>query len=1167
MQDPYTTDLLRKQQEGVDVSGQLQRLFLSQKTYCLEQLRDLTNKSQDMTIELGPSAADWYLHQCVAKFDKTIGDAEQLLDWSNDEKRHLLAVLRKLPFQATVPGHPLDAEQISEKVERLIDVLVGEARDKPELTGLVFVEQRAWLAVLAEILASHPRTRDLLRVGTFMGTSGSSKRKQMIAGLSEPRNQKTTLDDFRAGTTNLILATSVLEEGIDISSCHLVVCFERPKNLKSFVQRRGRARMQQSKYFIFMPDVGGGRDPDSWEALEQEMKKAYLDDMRQSKLAEENEKMGEEGSRTFEVAATGARLTLDDALSHLTHFCSLLGSGPYVDSRPQFKLIETNDGISAEVMLPISVDRAVRKAKGAKSWRTEKMARKDAAFEAYKALYLAGLVSDNLLPLRQDSDDMALGSHVPDNRPSVVLALPTLDPWLLAAQKWKCRPQEYFRTLLEFCAIGEKRLYVMLITAAPIPVVDQIRLYWNESKTYTVKTTKRSKVLLSAADLTTLRLITRRILLSIYAGRMQEERHDFLWFIAPCDRFGNSLNSIKLARWEKATSGSQSALSLLQQATQIPEDWGFISLAGDSRKYIRQITNKDSQPGFSRTEPSDTRLPVIRVPKRRDFLHPLFKDSNANDAYTREEILEASDCVVENLPASYSKIALLLPSILHKLETGMIADTLRTTLLSPADFQPNDLPLVVRALTASSADDEDNYQRLEFLGDCILKFISSLHVMADNPAWPANYLTVKKGQIVSNGFLARATLGAGLDEFITTKRFTGAKWSPRYWADVLATTKQQEKTEKSSKLLADVVESLIGAGHVCGGLPKAFACVQTLLPLEQWTPIPEANVSLYEAAPVDFAVTQFDILEPLIGYTFNKKTLLLEALTHNSYTGPNVNCSYDRLEFLGDAVLDYIVITRLYAHDPPLSHPKMHAIQTAMVNASFLTFTMFETTVVEETTSKTTLQPEIHRRALWQYLRSGNQPMAAIRDVALQQHAEVRERLIHALRHEVEFPWHLLALINAPKFLSDIVESVIGAIYVDSQGDLSACEAFVRRLAILDYLERILRDEVDCLHPKERLGHLAVERSVEYVRMPLRGERRFGDLPPSMGMGWRCQVKVGGKEVGGVVEGLNRLYAETVAAWEANEILRGQNTGAAESSGEDDFFDADEGGGVTLEDC
>lgn len=1163
MQDPYTTDLLRQQQEGVDVSGQLQRLFLSQKTYCVEQLRTLAKKAQDMLKELGPSAVDWYLHQCVAKFEKTVGDAEQLLDLSNSEKQHLLKLLKGLPPLDFVSNFPLDTAQLSQKVERLIDILTTEAQGKLNFTGLVFVEQRAWLAVLAEILVSHPRTRDLLRVGTFLGTSSSGKRKQMIANIPEPRNQKATLDDFRAGTTNLILTTSVLEEGIDVSSCHLVVCFERPKNLKSFVQRRGRARMQESKYFIFMSDAGGERPPESWEALEREMKKVYLDDMRQSHLAAENETEEEVGTRIFEVEATGARLTLDDALSHLNHFCSLLASKAYFDPRPLFKFFETSDGITAEVTLPISVDRAVRKAMGSGSWRTEKMARKDAAFEAYKALYYAGLVSENLLPLRRETDDMALGSHAPENRPSMIPSSPTLDPWLSVAKEWKQKPQVYYRALIEFPGVGNIRL----TTINPIPVVDDIQLHWNESKTLRVRVTKRSTTSLSAADVATLRLITRRILRSAYAGRMQDERHDFLWLIAPCDKYGGSLNSMKLARWEQVTGGSQLAVSLLERGMPVPRDWGLITQDGDSRKYTLQRIGEDSQPHAPGTQPTDSRLQVVRVPRRRDFLHPLLKASNANDAYTRVETLEAANCVVENLPSAYAQMALLLPSVLHKIELGMIADNLRTSLLGPVDFTPDEVPLIVRALTASSAEVEDNYQRLEFLGDCMLKFISSLHITASNPTWPANYLTVKKGQVVSNGFLARATLAAGLDQFISTKRFTGAKWSPRYWADILNSTEQPDKIERSSKLLADVVESLIGAGYVCGGLPKAFACVQTLLPLEPWTPIPSANVTLYEAAPVDIAVTQFDSLESLIGHNFNKKTLLLEALTHNSYTGPHVNSSYDRLEFFGDAVLDYIIIPRLYAHDPPLSHLKMHAIQSAMVNAAFLAFAMFETTVAEETFNKSTLQPELHSRVLWQYLRSGSPQMTAIRDMALQQHADVRERLIHALEHDVEFPWHLLALINAPKFLSDIVESVIGAIYVDSQGDLSACEEFVRRLGILDYLERILRDDVDCLHPKERLGHLAVEKSVEYVRMPLRGAPRFGDLPPSFGVGWRCQVKVGGEEVGGVVGGLNRLYSETVAAWRANEILRGQRRAASESSGDEDvFFDADEGRGVALGD-
>lgn len=1167
MQDPYTKDLLRKQQNGIDVSKQVQTLFLSHKTYCTEQLKVLCNKSRDMMQELGQSAVEWYLHQCVARFEKTVSDAEQLLDWSNDEKQHLLNILRRLPFSGFVPCPPLSINNISRKVERLIEVLISEAQDNPNFTGLIFVEQRAWLAVLAEILSIHPRTKELFRVGTFLGTSQSSKRKAMIAAFAEPRNQQTTLEDFRAGTTNLILATSVLEEGIDVSSCHFVVCFERPKNLKSFIQRRGRARMQKSKYFVFMPEAGGGRPPESWEALEQEMKKAYLDDLRQAKLAEETEMEEEEGSRCFEVETTGARLTLDDALPHLNHFCALLGSGPYVDPRPQFKFVwsETEDVVTAEVTLPISVDPTVRRARSLKSWRTEKMAKKDVAFEAYKALYVAGLVNDNLLPVRQEAEDMAAEFQVPDHTPSLVPTLPTLDPWLAVAQQQQLKPQTYFRTLVEIKGVGERGLYFRLLTLCPVPMVGSIKLFWNESKTYTATMSKRSEVTLAANDLITLRSVTRKILQSVHSGRMQEERHDFLWLVAPCDKTGKTPNSMKLARWDVATSGCQPALSLLAKDTDDSSQWGLISQNGDDRKFVLLAITTSGTHNLDIGSP-EADLEAIRVPKRRDFLHRVLNGNNINDAYTRVERLSSTECMVDNLPASYSEIALLLPSILHRIEVAMVADTLRTTLLSPVDINAEDLPLVVRALSASSTDEDENYQRLEFLGDCILKLVSSVYVMAENPTWPESYLTGKKGKIVSNGSLARATLAAGLDKFILTKRFTGARWSPKYAADVLAAATPQERQQRSSKLLADVVESLIGVGHVLGGLPKAFACVQTLLPLEKWISIPEANANLYNAAPTNLAVTSLDVLEPLIGYTFTKKMLLLEALTHASYTGPNAHCSYERLEFLGDAVLDYIISTRLYAHDPPLPHQKMHAMRTAMANAAFLTFSMLETTTVEETTNKSTLQPEIRQRALWQFLRSGSHQLVATRDVALQQHANVREQLIHALGHDEEFPWHLLALINAPKFLSDIVESVIGAIYVDSHGDFSACEVFVRRLGILDCLERILRDNVDCLHPKERLGHLAIERSVQYARVEGDVSSSIG-LPPGMSRVHKCQVRVGGEDVGGVVEGLTRLNAETVAAWRANKILRRKRYVAAESSGDDEvFFDADEGRGITLGD-
>jgi ERCC4-related helicase len=307
-QDPYVLDLFRQHEQGYDVLKAIQKVSVSGKTYCRDHLRSLVTKAEAMSEELGSSSMEWYLSQCIARFAHMVQMSHfQLFEWSADERSHLLKILTALP---TVDNDvckvaPLSLEQISRKVDLLVDLLISEAKDDPYFTCLVFVEQRVWVACIAEILAQHPGTKDLLRVGTFVGTSQDSKRKANLATLAEPRNQQTTLDNFRSGALNLILATSVLEEGIDVSSCHLVICFERPKNLKSFVQRRGRARKEGSKYVIFMPETGGGRHPDSWQSLEEEMKTAYLDDLRKAKVAQEKELQDEDGHRFFEVPSTG----------------------------------------------------------------------------------------------------------------------------------------------------------------------------------------------------------------------------------------------------------------------------------------------------------------------------------------------------------------------------------------------------------------------------------------------------------------------------------------------------------------------------------------------------------------------------------------------------------------------------------------------------------------------------------------------------------------------------------------------------------------------------------------------------------------------------------------------------------------------------------------------
>lgn len=51
---------------------------------------------------------------------------------------------------------------------------------------------------------------------------------------------------------NIIVATSILEEGLDVQRCNLVIRFDPCPTVCSFIQSRGRARMRNSDYILMV---------------------------------------------------------------------------------------------------------------------------------------------------------------------------------------------------------------------------------------------------------------------------------------------------------------------------------------------------------------------------------------------------------------------------------------------------------------------------------------------------------------------------------------------------------------------------------------------------------------------------------------------------------------------------------------------------------------------------------------------------------------------------------------------------------------------------------------------------------------------------------------------------------------------------------------------------
>ncbi|OMJ17850.1 Endoribonuclease Dicer-like protein, partial [Smittium culicis] len=126
--------------------------------------------------------------------------------------------------------------------------------------AIIFVNRRSTAYALSLIIQSLSEF-DFIKCEPFIG-NGNIKKKPILQALNLVTNCKkrmtqlelmSTLERFKAGKTNLLVATQVAEEGLDVSMCNLVVRFDPALTLVSFVQARGRARHLLSEYVIMVP--------------------------------------------------------------------------------------------------------------------------------------------------------------------------------------------------------------------------------------------------------------------------------------------------------------------------------------------------------------------------------------------------------------------------------------------------------------------------------------------------------------------------------------------------------------------------------------------------------------------------------------------------------------------------------------------------------------------------------------------------------------------------------------------------------------------------------------------------------------------------------------------------------------------------------------------------
>lgn len=219
-------------------------------------------------------------------------------------------------------------------------------------------------------------------------------------------------------------------------------------------------------------------------------------------------------------------------------------------------------------------------------------------------------------------------------------------------------------------------------------------------------------------------------------------------------------------------------------------------------------------------------------------------------------------------------------------------------------------------------------------------------------------------------------------------------------------------------------------------------------------------------------------LQNLLGYTFKNEGLLNTALTHRSCLNePGVTESYERLEFLGDAVLEMVISVYLFDKYPD----KMEGYLTAARSA----------TVRTESLSKISKD---HGIDTFIAMSKGEESTGGR---------------------------------NNPSILEDVIESLIGALYCD--GGLPTVNRFFTKF-ILPNAQEIITDD----HLKDAKSVLQEKIQSKGLLSPV--YKTMKESGPDHNKTFEVVVIVNNKEITSG-SGKSKQEAEQNAAKKANELI------------------------------
>ncbi|EIW74574.1 P-loop containing nucleoside triphosphate hydrolase protein [Coniophora puteana RWD-64-598 SS2] len=1145
---PGSPDYMRTDQK-------LSKTIKKEDTYTHRGLKDIVSTATEICFDLGRWAADWYVHKAISLARENPMPYESAFTSVQEkEKAYLLRILARV--HVSPPSYDPAAIEagVSDKLCVLIDTLLAEKRGAEEeaneaYSGLVFVTRRDAVLSLAEVLAVHPRTAGVLRVGRIVGTSESAYRKTLL-DVTRALMRNThgeTLGSFRTGEFNVLVATSVAEEGLDIQACCNVVRWDVPNNMVSWAQSRGRARRWRST-FVLMFESGNmdAAGVERWMQLERQMVEQYNNQMRLAGNAlprydEEDDEDQEDDDHAvrFTVESTGALLTLQSAPPHLNHFCSVLPNSRHTAHRalydidppefpegwhaldPRTNTLPYPGPFGCTVTLPRVLPPLLRTFSVPQKYSSKLSARRHVSFKAYKTLYDAGLLNEHLMPLTSviepelEEEVKALLAAV-DAREGTAAVKLQMDVWVPEGSgTLEALGEEWYGCDVEIENMPRLRMW----TKAKLARLEEEAmptLYHPVHGPLRVTITPEEEPS-TPFDVESMQVYTHRLFATLCGPRMPADKLDFAYlFEVDGDEEQGRWDQIRL--WASANQGlSPLGTTRLVNAAEFgqmldyPSDIVLIRDSVPYGKLFRFVEWKYDQPSpeeeeqlketYRRFDMLEISLPLLVVEDRAprvNFLHPAEKRSRRSSEKARK-LLIPEYSFVELVSPVEAEFALLVPSILRYISVANTAASLRATLLTDPQLAEIPLSLVKMAISAPVSQEPTNYQRLESLGDAVLKLVVGAYLYSEHPLWHEGYLTQRRDHAVSNVRLAKSAIQKKLYRWIVRDHFAPKRFMPRYLTDNRGATNEEENSDEngngkgkedlSTKVLADVVESLIGAAYVHGGFELAISLIRTIDVHLALSPLSASIEAAYAAAdPSLEAPPQVAHVQNMIGYTFTKPLLLVEALTHASHQTDLRTVSYERLEFLGDAVLDMLIADYLYKHPKNFSPGEITLRKHAIGNALFLSYACLSScTPVDASVpapdplrhGKITLRAKTEHIYLYQCMLHSSSALLDEQKGAFARFASVGGPLARSLSHSSVFPWAELTRLQAPKILSDIVESVIGAVYIDARGDVVAVRGVLGRMGMWTMLERVSDGDVEVEHPVSTLHRWASQRKTE----------------------------------------------------------------------------------------